>query len=103
MSFLRLEGSLLSVEGLLGRLDEREWPFAASAPEVVVVDGPEHDATHAFLYYVVGLLADHVLVVVADPEVVLVSVGTDLTRICCDDVPSGFINSFTNLKNKLNK
>ena len=44
---LRFEGCLLAVQSLLGRLDQREGTDRAGGPEVVVVDGPEHDTTKA--------------------------------------------------------
>ena len=79
---LRLEGSLLSVERLLGRLDEREGSDGACGPEVVVVDGPEHDAAQALLGDVVALLPSHVLVVVAYPQAVaVVGVGAHLAGV----------------------
>ena len=65
----------LAVERLLGRLDEGEGLVVARAPEVVVVDRPEHDAAEALLADVDGLVLHGVDVVVADPEVVLVRVG----------------------------
>ena len=77
----RLEGAFLAVERLLGGLDEGERPLAARTPEVVVIDGPEHDSAHALLHDVVRLLPNHVLVVVADPEAALVSVGTHFAGI----------------------
>ena len=50
----------------------------AGAPEVVVVDGPEHDAAEALLADVDGLVGHGVHVVVANPQLVLVGVGADL-------------------------
>jgi len=48
---------------------------------------PEHNATHAFFDNVVSLLPHHIFVVIADPEVALVSVGPDLAGVGGDHLP----------------
>ena len=43
--------------GLLGGLDERIRLAGAAAAEVVVVDGPEHDASQPVVAYILRLRA----------------------------------------------
>lgn len=44
-----------AVEGGLGGLDERIFPSGALAPEIVVVDRPEHDAAQVVVHHVLRL------------------------------------------------
>lgn len=45
---------------------------------IVVVDGPEHDPAESLLAHVDGLVLHGCDVVIADPLLTFVSVGTDL-------------------------
>ena len=96
MQFLHL--SIQSaVEGLLGGLDQWEGPVVARAPEVVVVDGPEHDAAETLLAHVHRLVLHGRQIVVADPLVSLVRVGPHLPGVLPHDVPVILVDGLADL------
>ena len=86
--YLRLDARLYAVHRLLGRLYEWVGGLAAGAPEVVVVQGPEHNPAQTLLRHVERLLHGDVDVVEADPLVALVGVGPHDPREGSLDVPA---------------
>lgn len=68
-----------------------------STSKVVIVNGPEHDATESFFADIDGLVHDNGDIVVTDPKVVLVGVGTDLTRVGSNHFPVLLVDAVANL------
>lgn len=64
-----------------GGFNQRIRFAVAQAPEVVVVNRPEHDAAEILLDHKLRLLPDDVLVVVADPLIAAVRVRTERVGI----------------------
>ncbi len=62
------------MEGLLGRLDERERPTTAFSTEVIIINGSEHDSTQVLVYNILSFLSHNGLVFETNPRIALVCV-----------------------------
>lgn len=77
--------------GLLGSLDQGIRLAAARATEVIVIDGPEHDATQPVGDHIFRLLAHNVLIIVANPLVAPVGIGSHHIGIGLHHSPVGIL------------
>ena len=63
---------ILGRHDLLDSVHQRVVALTANVPEVIEVQGPDHGPTQAHPPNVLGLVSDHVLVVIGDPLIPLV-------------------------------
>jgi len=77
--------------GFLGSLDKRIWLSVAGAAEIIVVDGPEHNAAQSLGHHIFGLLAHDSLIIVAHPLIASVGIGTHNIGIRLHHSPLGVV------------
>lgn len=83
---------------LLGSLNQGIRLASACSTEVVVVYGPEHNATQAVGDHILGLLAHNGLVVIADPLIAPVGIWAHDIGVGLHHGPFGvFLKCLTNL------